>query len=252
MAVLAEMIQPLRSSQRPGQRWVHNGALALISFVFTHFVITAIAVRTMDIGATWPSLSLGRIAELPLWLQVTMVFLALEWIRWAIHVLSHKVPILWRLHAVHHADPEMDASTAFRHHPLEGLISVIPVTLLTLVLGASVEVLMLYRLADLSVAVFSHINVRLPRGVERALGWLLVTPRFHRTHHLSDRTYTDSNYGAMTPWFDHLFGTYRPVSEDQNRSAEIGLAWSDRNAMRLDRLLLAPFSDTQPSRHPNN
>lgn len=242
VAVLAEITQPLRSSQRPGRRWVHNGALALISFAFTHFVITAIAIRTLEIGATWPSLSLDSVVAPPLWLQVAIVFLALEWMRWAIHVLSHKMPILWRLHAIHHADPEMDASTAFRHHPLEALISVIPVTLLTLMLGASVEVLMLYRLADLSVAVFSHVNVNIPRPLEYALGWVLVTPRFHRTHHLSDRTYTDSNYGAITPWFDYLFGTYRAVAEEQNRSAAIGLNWCDQEATRLDKLLLAPFS----------
>ena len=87
---------------------------------------------------------------------------------------------------------------------------------------------------------FLH-TTRIPKSLEKALGYMLVTPRFHRTHHFSERPYTDSNYGAMTPWFDWAFGTYRRASDVQNGSADLGLGWPPEASRRLDRLLLAPF-----------
>ncbi len=241
-AVLLESAAPLRPANALGTRWLHNGSLALITYLTSYFLITAVAVWCLDharrsVGDASINLSLND----SLWTQCVAVFFAQEFFRYGIHWLSHKVPLLWRFHAVHHADPEVDAATAFRHHPFEGLVGVIPITLLTFLLGAAPEVLIWYRAADLLMTVFTHLNTRIPKNLESAIGYILVTPRFHRTHHFSEHLYTDSNYGAITPWFDWLFGTYRRVSDSQNCSADLGLGWQPEASERLNRLLLAPF-----------
>ena len=240
-AVLLESTAPLRAANALGSRWLHNGLLAVITYLTSYFLITAVAVWCLDQARSTGGPSLGLSLNHSLWIQCGAVFLALEFFRYGIHWLSHKVPLFWRFHAVHHADPEVDAATAFRHHPFEGLIGAIPITLLTFLLGAAPEVLIWYRAADLLMTVFTHLNARIPKSLEKALGYMLVTPRFHRTHHFSERPYTDSNYGAMTPWFDWAFGTYRRASDAQNGSADLGLGWPPEASRRLDRLLLAPF-----------
>ena len=243
LAVLLETLAPLRPAEQLTRRWLHNGALAVVTYTTSYFLITAVALWVVHWSSELPGLSLALSAALPLWVQCVIVFFTVECCRYGIHWLSHTVPLFWRLHAIHHADPEVDAATAFRHHPFEGLIGVIPVTLLTVVLGAAPAALIFYRAIDLAMTVWTHTNIRLPKNVEKALGGVIVTPRFHRTHHYAERQYTDSNYGSITPWFDFLFGTYRSVSDQQDAEAPLGLGWDPVVASRLDHLLLAPATN---------
>ncbi|RLQ21874.1 sterol desaturase family protein [Seongchinamella sediminis] len=238
LGMVLEMFRPLRTSVVDLRRWLNNGGLALLTYLSNHLLGTLIAgALVYRVG---PISSLGLSAQ-PLWLQLAVTFILFELARYAIHVAMHKVPLLWRIHAVHHADNEMDISTAFRHHPIEGALSALPLAGLVLLLSAAPAALLAYRACDLVMAVLTHTNVAVPRRLEGLLRFLLVTPAFHRTHHMAEQRFTDSNYGLSVPWFDYLFGTYQQTTEAQQQQAAIGLDTHTANEQRLDGMLIAPF-----------
>lgn len=182
------------------------------------------------------------LANLPLWLDVSVAFLALELTRYGIHVAMHKIPILWRFHAVHHTDSEVDISTSFRHHPIEEILSAAPAFAVVWLLASAPEALILYRAWDLVTTVLTYTNVNISPRLERWLRHILVTPAFHRTHHLADKRFTDSNYSASLPWFDYISSTYQPTTVEQQKFARIGLETHTANEQRLDGMLWALFT----------
>jgi len=248
LAVIAEARFPFRAPNRLTKRWLHNGALALLSYSFSYFCVTAlalwglVALERAGIPPEWH----GLIETSPFGIQLFWTFLGIEFCRYGVHWLSHKIPLFWRFHCIHHADPEVDVTTAFRNHPFEACIGAIPMTLFVFVLGAPATVLLIYRAFDLSVTIFSHTNIRLPEKLEHLLSNWIVTPKFHRTHHFSCRTFTDSNYGAISPWFDYLFRTFQRTSTTQDADAELGLGWRDHESGSLLQVLLAPFKTDLP------
>ncbi len=140
------------------------------------------------------------------------------------HRVFHYVPVLWRLHRVHHADLDVDVTTGARFHPLEILMSLGIKFVVIVSLGAP--------------------NVRLPQAVERVLRWFIVTPDMHRVHHSILRRETDSNFGFNLPWWDRLFGTYRGQPEAGHEGMTLGIEqFRDPKELRLDRMLTQPFRD---------
>ena len=237
VAALLEVVAPARRSDDLMRRWSNNLSLSAITYSFNHFAVTALmlqVMRSIDQGA------LIDLSELPLWFALPLGVLAYELVVYALHVASHKVPLFWRFHSIHHSDPEVDISTSFRHHPLESLISVIPMLALSIYIGFPLEAALVYRVLELAQKVFTHANVKIPDSLEATVGKLIVTPRFHRGHHFADKTHTDSNYGAVFPWFDYLFNTYEKTDQAKDLSEPIGLGLSDTDSTRLDRLLLQP------------
>ncbi|MGI9414913.1 MAG: sterol desaturase family protein, partial [Hyphomicrobiales bacterium] len=159
----------------------------------------------------------------------------------------HKVPVLWRIHRVHHTDTGLDVTTTVRFHPLEFIIFVPIVVAMVAAAGVPPWVIMLYELFDAVMAVFSHANLRLPGGIERVGQWGLVTPDMHRVHHSSRQPETDSNYGATLSVWDRLFGTYRRKSGAELTAMELGLSeWRGRRASSLLWLLALPFFNPKP------
>ncbi|WP_279252468.1 sterol desaturase family protein [Candidatus Seongchinamella marina] len=209
----------------------------MITYSVNHIFATSFAVYV--IHRFEPRDYLG-LAEATLLLNLLVTFLALEIARYGIHVVMHKIPVLWRFHAVHHSDNEVDVSTSFRHHPIEVMLNAIPVTALVWLVASSPEALILYRAWDLIMTVFTHTNVKIPLGLERWLRYLVVTPAFHRTHHFSEKHYTDSNYSATVPWLDYLFSTYQRTSVEQQSFSKLGLDMHTVNEQRLDGMILAP------------
>jgi len=241
--LVLEMIRPAREPASIASRWSNNAGLSLFTYVCDHFLGTFFAAYVVYHFS--PNYGMG-LDSLPLWLEVVIVFLVLEFARYALHVAMHKIPLLWRLHAVHHADNEIDISTSFRHHPFESAVGAVPLGLIVLLLSGSAEALLLYRAFDLVLTVVSHANTELPRPLERGLRYLLVTPAFHRTHHMAERRFTDSNYGTILPWFDYLFGTYQGTTLEQQRQQQIGLDTHTAHEQRIDGMLLAPFRRRLP------
>jgi sterol desaturase/sphingolipid hydroxylase (fatty acid hydroxylase superfamily) len=204
---LAEALIPQRGGPIARRaRWPANFILTALNIV----IISAMPVNGL-FAADWaaaksygllPFVGIGGAAA------IALGVLARSFSSWAMHLAMHKIPLLWRVHRVHHTDDFFDISTTVRFHPVEFLISV-PIALAVIVgLGIPPLAIILYELLDAAMAVWTHANIRLPRWLDRGLKLLFVTPDMHRIHHSTYQPETDSNYGATLSVWDRLFGTY--------------------------------------------
>lgn len=158
------------------------------------------------------------------------------------HRLFHAVPLLWRLHRMHHADLDFDVTTGIRFHPAEIVLSLGIKYCLVVALGAPALSVLLFEIALNGTTMFNHGNVRLPKAIDRLLRWLVVTPDMHRVHHSIVRHETDSNFGFNLPWWDRLFRTYRPKPEAGHQAMIIGIdQFREAKELRLDRMLAQPL-----------
>src|SRR5918911_807481 len=138
---------------------------------------------------------------------------ALDLVIYTQHVLFHAVPVLWRLHRMHHADLEFDVSTGVRFHPVEIVLSMLIKFIAVALIGAPALAVLIFEVLLNATSMFSHSNVHLPERIDRVLRWIVVTPDMHRVHHSTERRETDSNFGFNLSWWDRLFGTYRAQPE---------------------------------------
>ncbi len=170
-----------------------------------------LSAGAIGIAATMGQRQLGVLHVLsPGWNFIAGV-LVLDFSAYAVHVLMHKVPWFWRFHRVHHSDLEVDVTTAFRQHPLEGLLRFVFTFAPAVLLGVSPLATAVYRLLSGINAMVEHANIRVPAAADRVLCWLVVTPHMHKVHHSRLPAETDSNYGNLSPLFDRLFGTFTPT-----------------------------------------
>ena len=187
-------------------------------------------------GSAWSRRSASRAG----WRSRSRVLLLDLLIYWQ-HRVTHAVPLLWRLHRVHHADPELDATSALRFHPVEILLSMGLKMAAVVALGAPPVGVLAFEVLLNATAMFNHAAIRLPKRLEAALRLVLVTPDMHRTHHSEVRAETDSCYGFCLPWWDRIFGSYR-AAPAAGEGVVIGVeGWRAPAEQRLDRLLLQPL-----------
>lgn len=238
--LLAERKRPLRGQKKPAiPRNLRNAALgagcAVIVAAVEEPLCRAIAERNLVEKR-------GLAQKLPRPLRLIGGIAAMDYGFYWWHVATHKVPFLWRFHRVHHVDPDMDASTAVRFHPLDMLVS-LPWRLVQVRLaGVSPKSLRIWRNFFNASILFHHANLKLPRGVDRALSRVLTTPEMHGIHHSGIKAERDSNFTSGLSFWDRLHGTYRgDVPPD---AIDIGvydpLAEDD---VPLDRALGAPFRE---------
>ena len=222
------------------RRWPANWILTAFNItVMSAMPVSMIAAA--DYAATHGIGLLNAVVVSPA-AALAIGFLGRAFLSWGTHILNHKVPFLWAIHRVHHADMRLDVSTTVRFHPLEFVVTT-PLTLTGVVLlGAPPLALLVYELMDAAVTVFSHSNVRLPWWIDRPLRLIIVTPDVHRVHHSSYQPETDSNYGAVLTIWDRLLGTYRRKPADALASQETGLSEvQDSRSNSLFWLLVLPF-----------
>jgi sterol desaturase/sphingolipid hydroxylase (fatty acid hydroxylase superfamily) len=161
---------------------------------------------------------------------------------YAQHVVFHAVPVLWRLHRMHHADLELDVTSGLRFHPVEIVLSMVIKCLVVALLGAPALGVVIFEVLLNATAMFNHSNVRLPLWLDRGLRFLLVTPDMHRIHHSVVREETDSNFGFALAWWDRIFRTYRAEPAAGQMGMVIGLpVFRDPGELRLDRMLMQPL-----------
>ncbi len=134
--------------------------------------------------------------------------LALDFSSWLVHLVMHKVPVLWRFHLIHHSDNNVDVTTGLRHHPGDSLLRGIFFLLLIFVSGAPMYSVMIYQTLVVLATAFTHANISLPRRLDKALSYVLVSPNMHKVHHHWVQPYTDSNYGAVFSIWDRMFKTF--------------------------------------------
>jgi sterol desaturase/sphingolipid hydroxylase (fatty acid hydroxylase superfamily) len=184
--------------------------------------------------------------RLPAWLEVVLSVILLDYTLYLWHVLTHKVPVLWRFHRVHHADLDLDASTALRFHCLEMLLSVPWRAAQVLTIGVAPLTLSIWQTATLLAILFHHSNVELPLCIERWLCRLIVTPRMHGIHHSMIREETNANWSTIFAFPDYLHRT-RKLNVPQN-AVTIGVpAYRDPQKLTFGKIMAMPFGKQRPT-----
>ncbi len=244
LAVLAacEARWPRRGRLRPVlARWPHHLALAGVYSALVRLILPAGLVG-VALVAERASLGLFNRIGAPSAVAFVASVAALDLLLYAQHWLFHHVPVLWRLHRVHHADVDVDATTGIRFHPIEILLSLGLKAGAIVALGAPAAAVLTFEVLLNAASMFNHANLRLPARAEPVIRALIVTPDMHRVHHSIERRETDSNFGFNFPWWDRLFGTYRAQPAAGHEQMTLGLAiFRDPGDTRIDRLLLEPF-----------
>jgi sterol desaturase/sphingolipid hydroxylase (fatty acid hydroxylase superfamily) len=244
LVALFEIARP-RRTLRFGRvaRWRTGLFLMATSRAALWLLAWVVAVPVVALWAGSHGVGLFNAVELPLWFEVLASFVLLDFAMWLQHLLTHKVPELWRLHKVHHADPDLDVSTAIRFHPGEIVFSVLWKSGWVLLLGVSAPVIIVFELWLAANAIFNHGNIDLPRGSDRLLRRFLVTPDMHLVHHSVLVREQQSNYGfALTVW-DRLFGTYTAESSLGRELQPIGLSeMQDSRATEIGYSLKLPVT----------
>lgn len=243
---VAETRAPRRRLSIPrAWRWQQNLAIVVLGSLLLRAVIpvAAVGAATIATKAGW-----GLFNVLPM-RHATAFILSLLWLDlaiWAQHWLFHHIPLLWRLHRMHHADLDIDVSTGLRFHPLELLLSMLVKIGVVVLLGAPALAVLAFEVLLNATSLFSHSNLALSNTTDARLRWLIVTPDMHRVHHSWDPRETDSNFGFNLSWWDHLFHTYQAQPLLGHEGMTIGLKeFRNPRELRLDRMLLQPFVATQ-------
>lgn len=239
---LAERVWPRRVRTEPTvARWRANLGLASIGMLISQAAAqwTPVAMAEMAAAHGWGLLSaLGLSGPALLLIGILLLDLAI----WGQHVVFHKLPALWRLHAVHHSDHDLDVASGLRFHPLEILLSLLFKILLVVTLGIPAVAVLAFEILLNAGALATHANLRLPPGFDRVLRFVLVTPDMHRIHHSTLRDEQDSNYGFHLAVWDRLFGTYRASPRSAQQTLPLGLNAEDVGIRRgLVDLLALPF-----------
>lgn len=188
-------------------------------FTFTTIVINFGFALIMVKASDWvvaQHFGILQIISMPPLLNAILGLLLLDFIgAYLVHMIEHKVKFLWKFHMVHHADTEVDTTTANRHHPGESVIRAVFAILAVFVLGAPMWLVMLYQSLSVVLSQFNHANIKTPSWFDKTFGLIIVSPNMHRIHHHLTRPQTDSNYGNIFSFWDKLLGTYNntPMSE---------------------------------------
>lgn len=242
LMAFAEAMFPRKDrTQKRSSRWVTNWALVILDTVALRIFVPVLAVGTA-VYAEAKGWGLFSFTDLPTWLEIALAILLLDMAVYAQHVASHKIPILWRFHKVHHVDRDIDVTTGARFHPIEILLSMAYKLACVLLIGPAAIAVFLFEVILNASAMFNHSNVKLPLGFDRVLRTLIVTPDMHRVHHSIIQRETDSNYGFFLSIWDRLFRTYIAQPELGHDDVVIGLEehQSDQPSSLLWSLLL-PF-----------
>jgi sterol desaturase/sphingolipid hydroxylase (fatty acid hydroxylase superfamily) len=228
-------------------RWPSNLGILVLDALLVRLLIPTAAVGVAVIAGQrgW---GLLNITPWPAWLEGLIGFLVLDLVIYAQHVGFHKVPILWRLHRMHHADLDIDVSTGLRFHPIEIILSMLVKIAVVLLIGVPAAAVIAFEVVLNATSMFNHSNAAMPLWLDRILRLVVVTPDMHRVHHSILRRETNSNFGFNLPWWDRLLGTYRPLPEAGHDNMMIGLPiFRDPAELRLDRLITQPFRDDAAS-----
>jgi sterol desaturase/sphingolipid hydroxylase (fatty acid hydroxylase superfamily) len=246
-AVLAAMaLWELAAPRRPltvgrAPRWPANLGVVALDMLLVRILFPTAAVG-MALYAEARGWGLFNLVALPWGMATLLSVVLLDLAIYAQHVMFHAVPMFWRLHRMHHADLDIDVTTGVRFHPIEILLSMLIKFAAVLALGTPAVAVLIFEVLLNATSMFNHSNARMPAPIDRIVRLLVVTPDMHRVHHSILRAETNSNFGFNFPWWDRLFGTYRPQPKEGHDGMTIGIE-SFRNPaeLRLDRMLLQPL-----------
>ncbi len=237
-----EMLAPRRATALGRDiRWANNLGIVVVDTLILRVLFPTATVGVALLGEQrgW---GLLNALDAPALLAIPAAVLVLDLAIYFQHVLFHAVPALWRLHRMHHADLHFDVTTGLRFHPVEIVLSMLIKLAVVVAIGAPAGALLVFEVLLNATSMFNHGNVRLSEGLDRWLRWIVVTPEMHRVHHSIVGRETNSNFGFNMPWWDRLFGTYRPQPAAGHTAMIIGIdQFREPGELRLDRMLIQPW-----------
>jgi sterol desaturase/sphingolipid hydroxylase (fatty acid hydroxylase superfamily) len=237
--------RPLTTSK--SMRWLSNIGITILNTVIVRGIFPVIAV---NFAANKANMGLLNQFDLSFPVAVALGVLAFDLIIFMQHLMFHTVPIFWRLHMMHHADLDIDVTTGLRFHPIEVILSMGIKIAAVLLIGPPVLAVILFEVLLNGTSMFNHGNIRMPPGIDRLLRLIVVTPDMHRVHHSVVIRETNSNFGFNFPWWDRLFGTYRPHPAAGHENMTIGLSqFRDSKQLTLPWLMVLPFVG-KPGQYP--
>lgn len=241
-----ELLVPRRSLRHGrSRRWVTNLGLFALDTALVRVAVPLLMVGTAQLAQArgW---GLFNQLALPFWLELLLTLAALDLALFFQHWATHRVPLLWRLHQVHHADPDFDVTTAARFHPIEIGLSMLYKMAVVAALGPAALAVFVFEVAFNAATLFVHANLSLPPALDRLARFFVVTPDMHRIHHSTLQRETNSNYGTILSGWDRLFRTYRTRAQAGQDGLTIGLAeYQDDRPLALGWSLLLPFRDRE-------
>jgi len=238
-----EVLAPRRSRTLPRRRrWPANLGIVVLNTALVRLLLPTAAVG-VALSAASQGWGLLNYYALPGWAALIVGVVLLDLAIYLQHVMFHAVPVLWRLHRMHHADLDLDVTSGARFHPVEILLSMLIKFAVIAALGVPPAAVVVFELLLNATSMFNHGNVRLAAALEPALRWLLVTPDMHRVHHSIERDETNSNFGFNLSLWDRLFGTYRGEPRAGHEAMTIGIPdfRDPAECAKLGAMLAIPF-----------
>jgi sterol desaturase/sphingolipid hydroxylase (fatty acid hydroxylase superfamily) len=230
-----------RLTQSKAVRWYSNLGIVVLNTVLARIVfpLAPVAVAIVAAERGW---GIFNVIDIPPGLAIVAAVVILDFAIYLQHVMVHAVPMLWRLHRMHHADLDFDVTTGARFHPVEILLSIAIKMAVIVLIGAAPVAVLIFEVVLNATSMFNHSNVALPLGLDRVLRLFVVTPDMHRVHHSELPFETNSNFGFNLPWWDRLFGTYRNQPEKGHDAMTIGIdLFRDPGDLHLPKMLAQPF-----------
>jgi sterol desaturase/sphingolipid hydroxylase (fatty acid hydroxylase superfamily) len=239
---LWEFTWPRRQQEFPAlRRRLGNLGIWLLNIVLAAFVFAPPDTFRPQLEAAF-GMSLLRWPIADLWLSFVAAFLLLDFLNYAVHRCQHAVPLLWRFHALHHSDPDVDVTTSVRHHPIEYLLAAGFYWLAVLTLDIPMMVVLAHALAVFTAAAITHGNVRLPEWLERLLQPVVITLDLHMIHHSIATDEANANFGAVFSIWDRLFGTFARLPRAQQDQLVFGVReLLRRDCLKPSAMLLTPW-----------
>jgi sterol desaturase/sphingolipid hydroxylase (fatty acid hydroxylase superfamily) len=241
LMLIWEALTPRRTPLLGWNRRLNNLALVGLDVLLVRLLIpiATVAVAEISMARGW---GLFNIIDAGFWPSFVLSFLLMDLVIYGQHVITHKIPLLWRIHRLHHTDLDFDVTTALRFHPFEIILSMFIKFFFIALFGAPVAAVIVFEIILNISSMFNHSNIRIPASIDRLLRYFIVTPDMHRVHHSVIKVETNSNYGFNIPWWDYIFRTYRPQPKDGHIKMKIGLnEFQGYKVIFLHWLLLQPF-----------
>lgn len=239
--LVLQTLFPRRAFKQGGLKRISHNLLLFVINTLLMRVAVPLSLITVSLWASSNSLGLMNLLELDTWLSVLLCVVALDFSIYWQHVATHHWPLLWRMHKVHHADTEMDVTTAIRFHPIELLLSLAFKSLVVIALGAPATAIIVFELLLFIGPAFNHSNLKLPSGLDSFLRLVIATPDVHRAHHSTVIAEQNTNYGFFLIWWDKLFLTYTQHPKGGHELMPLGLLAEEDQCHTIDKMLIAPF-----------
>lgn len=224
------------------ERWPSNIGIVVLNTLILRIIFPTAAAGVADYASA-NQLGVLNQYNFGATFEIILAILVLDAAIYFQHVMFHAVPLFWRLHRMHHADPDFDVTTGARFHPVEIILSMLIKFAVIIFLGPAVIAVIIFEILLNATAMFNHGNISIPLNIDKYLRLIVVTPDMHRVHHSIDMAETNSNFGFNLPWWDRLFGTYKaqPLAGHEDMTIGLVTMTEKQQITKLSGMLLIPF-----------